>query len=85
MRAGTGESMHQPEHSPHTVIRPYREGPLLVRGDFQLQDEDGNLIDPRRGTIALCRCGRSASKPFCDGSHALAHGRRSPGPADGRD
>jgi CDGSH-type Zn-finger protein len=56
---------------PETVIRAYEDGPLLVRGDFQLQDEGGNPIDAHRGTIALCRCDRSALKPFCDGSHAL--------------
>jgi CDGSH-type Zn-finger protein len=56
---------------PETVIRAYADGPLLVRGDFQLQDENGEPIDPHRGTIALCRCDRSALKPFCDGSHLL--------------
>ena len=54
-----------------TVIRANPDGPLLVRGDFELQDETGEQIDPRRGTIALCRCDRSVLKPFCDGSHAL--------------
>jgi CDGSH-type Zn-finger protein len=54
-----------------TVIRAYPDGPLLVRGDFRLEDENGEAVDPRRGTIALCRCDRSGSKPFCDGSHSL--------------
>jgi CDGSH-type Zn-finger protein len=54
-----------------TVIRAYPDGPLLVRGDFLLEDENGDPVDPRRRTIALCRCDRSASKPFCDGSHTL--------------
>jgi CDGSH-type Zn-finger protein len=54
-----------------TVIRAYEDGPLLVRGDFELLDERGNRIDPQRGTIALCRCDRSAMKPLCDGSHTL--------------
>ncbi len=52
-------------------ITPYRDGPLLVRGPFKLTDQDGNEIDARRGTIALCRCGRSQLKPFCDGTHKL--------------
>jgi CDGSH-type Zn-finger protein len=42
---------------------------LIVRGSFRLLDQDGAEIDPGRATIALCRCGRSAIKPFCDGSH----------------
>ena len=58
--------MPPPEPS---VITPYRDGPLLVRGDFRLVDQDGREIDARRKTVALCRCGRSAIKPFCDGTH----------------
>ena len=48
----------------------YPEGPLLVRGDFALVDESGGLIDSDRQVIALCRCGKSALAPLCDGSHA---------------
>jgi CDGSH-type Zn-finger protein len=51
------------------TITPYRDGPLIVRGDFRLVDSDGAEIDPGRRTIALCRCGKSGIKPFCDGAH----------------
>jgi CDGSH-type Zn-finger protein len=51
------------------TITPYRDGPLIVRGDFRLVDPDGAEIDPGRATIALCRCGKSGIKPFCDGAH----------------
>jgi CDGSH-type Zn-finger protein len=51
------------------TITPYRDGPLIVRGDFRLVDPDGAEIDPGRRTIALCRCGKSGIKPFCDGAH----------------
>ncbi|GAB3830591.1 hypothetical protein GCM10028799_58060 [Kribbella italica] len=54
------------------MIRTYPDGPILVRGDFQLEDEDGNPIDAHRSTVALCRCGKSTIKPFCDGTHAIA-------------
>jgi CDGSH-type Zn-finger protein len=54
------------------TITPYRDGPLIVRGNFRLVDQDGNEIDPGRNTIALCRCGKSGIKPFCDGSHKRA-------------
>ncbi len=54
------------------TITPYRDGPLIVRGDFRLVDQDGAEIDPGRRTIALCRCGKSGIKPFCDGSHKRA-------------
>ena len=51
------------------TITPYRDGPLIVRGDFRLVDQDGTEIDPGRKTVALCRCGKSGIKPFCDGTH----------------
>jgi CDGSH-type Zn-finger protein len=51
------------------TITPYRDGPLIVRGDFRLVDQDGAEIDPGRKTVALCRCGKSGIKPFCDGTH----------------
>lgn len=53
------------------VITPYRDGPLLVRGPFRIEDQEGNEITVRRGTVALCRCGRSRMRPFCDGTHKL--------------
>lgn len=52
-------------------ITPYEDGPLLVRGDFELVTPDGEPIDAGRSTVALCRCGRSAVKPFCDGTHKV--------------
>ncbi|MCU7722872.1 CDGSH iron-sulfur domain-containing protein [Actinoplanes sp. KI2] len=54
-----------------TTIIPYENGPLIVRGDFELRTPSGEPIDPGRDTIALCRCGKSAIKPFCDGTHRL--------------
>ena len=52
-----------------TEVTPYPDGPLIVRGPIRLIDEDGKEIPVRRSTIALCRCGRSRMKPFCDGTH----------------
>ena len=51
------------------TITAYRDGPYLVRGDFTLRDQDGNVIEVRRKTVALCRCGRSRMRPLCDGTH----------------
>jgi CDGSH-type Zn-finger protein len=56
-------------------ITPYRDGPLLVRGPFTLRDQDGNEIATERETIALCRCGKSRIRPFCDGTHKLVRFR----------
>jgi CDGSH-type Zn-finger protein len=42
-----------------------------VRGDFVVQDQEGNELPTERRTIALCRCGKSSMRPFCDGTHKL--------------
>lgn len=67
-----------------TIITPYENGPLLVRGDFALQTPDGQTIDPGRRTVALCRCGLSTRKPFCDGTHRSGRFRASARPDSGR-
>lgn len=69
-----------PDHE--VLITPYRDGPLLVRGPVQLVGADGQPFTPRRETIALCRCGKSRLRPYCDGTHKLI-GFRAPGTADG--
>lgn len=51
------------------TITPCPDGPLLIRGDVELVTVDGEPIGGQRPTTALCRCGASATKPFCDGSH----------------
>ncbi len=56
------------------------DGPLLVRGELDLYDEAGEPVQPNRRTVALCRCGASAIRPFCDGSHKLVGFRTSPPP-----
>lgn len=50
-------------------ITPLHNGPYLVRGEVKIVDPEGNEFQAKAGTVALCRCGASASKPFCDGSH----------------
>lgn len=58
------------------LITPYRDGPLLVRGPFRIVDQDGNEIEVgARRTVALCRCGRSRTRPFCDGTHQVVRFR----------
>jgi CDGSH-type Zn-finger protein len=45
-------------------------GPYLVNGPIELVDQDGNNFTVQEGQmVAMCRCGRSDSKPFCDGTH----------------
>ena len=51
-----------------TTITPTDNGPYLIAGSFTVLDAEGNEYGVS-GTIALCRCGQSNTKPFCDGSH----------------
>jgi CDGSH-type Zn-finger protein len=55
-------------------IKVRENGPYRIRGPVTLIDADGNEydLDPhtKNGTIALCRCGGSTTKPFCDGRHS---------------
>lgn len=60
------------------TITTYRDGPLLVRGDAELRDQDGNPIEKPTSVVALCRCGKSRRQPFCDATHKLA-GFQAPG------
>ena len=52
-----------------TKLKINRNGPIIVEGNFNLFDSEGNLIETK-SRAALCRCGASANKPFCDGSHS---------------
>jgi CDGSH-type Zn-finger protein len=51
-----------------TKITVRDNGSLLVQGDFELVDADGNVFKTKPA-VSLCRCGLSENKPFCDGSH----------------
>lgn len=57
------------------TITVRKNGSLLVTGDFTLLDHEGKPIarNPEKPNVALCRCGHSQRKPFCDASHK-AHG-----------
>jgi CDGSH-type Zn-finger protein len=68
--------------SDEALITPYRDGPLLVRGPFRLADQNGDEIEIGRETVALCRCGRSRTRPFCDGTHKLVRFRAPSGAED---
>ena len=52
-----------------TIVKVRESGPYLVRGRFTLTDADGNPYAFDGDAVALCRCGGSQTKPFCDGSH----------------
>ncbi|WP_435353372.1 (4Fe-4S)-binding protein [Emticicia sp. SJ17W-69] len=56
------------EVSNETIVEATKNGPLLVYGNISIKDHAGNFIKKNKVT-ALCRCGASDNKPFCDGSH----------------
>ena len=53
-------------------IKPLKNGPIEVSGPVDLVDAQGNTQSGTEDPIYLCRCGHSATKPFCDGSHKKA-------------
>ena len=50
------------------VIQVFPDGPFLVKGSVSLEGVDGQNTDCE-GATALCRCGASSNKPYCDGTH----------------
>ncbi len=56
-----------------TLVQALKNGPLLVNGPFRLKDAEGKSIETKSEAVALCRCGHSANKPFCDGAHQKAN------------
>jgi hypothetical protein len=55
-----------------TKVEVLQNGPLLVYGTLKVTDKDGN-VEVKDKTTAFCRCGQSANKPYCDGSHIKAN------------
>lgn len=53
-----------------TKITINRNGSIKLEGDFEIVDQEGTAFGlGGRQALGLCRCGLSANKPFCDGSH----------------
>ncbi|HTU82728.1 MAG TPA: CDGSH iron-sulfur domain-containing protein [Candidatus Acidoferrales bacterium] len=54
---------------PDVVIKVRESGPYRITGPVTLIDADGTTYELPAENVALCRCGGSSTKPFCDGSH----------------
>jgi uncharacterized Fe-S cluster protein YjdI len=61
-------AVEESDNSPGARIKVMKNGPLLVEGGCSLRDNDGRVL-AEPGPYALCRCGGSGKKPFCDGTH----------------
>lgn len=57
------------------TITARARGPLVVEGEVQIRNPEGQILTPppgkTPGVVKLCSCGRSRSRPFCDGSHKI--------------
>jgi uncharacterized Fe-S cluster protein YjdI len=52
-----------------TIVETLENGPLLIYGNISIKDKTGHITQ-KTNVNAFCRCGSSANKPYCDGSHA---------------
>ena len=52
-------------------IKAREDGPYLISGSAVVIDADGNESEVQGKMVALCRCGGSSNKPFCDGTHRV--------------
>jgi len=52
------------------TIRPMPNGPYIDEGDVDVFDTAGKKVTSQKPRLALCRCGASSNKPFCDGTHS---------------
>jgi uncharacterized Fe-S cluster protein YjdI len=67
--AASGTRKPSSHKSPAVKIQILKDGPALIRGDFIIRDAENRKINVERDVAAICRCGRSEKKPFCDGTH----------------
>jgi len=67
-----------PEGGTEIEIVACPDGPFLVRGPVPIRTPDGEELPRRRRTVALCRCGKSMLKPYCDGTHKVIGFRTEP-------
>jgi CDGSH-type Zn-finger protein len=73
---GTEPHVDQDAAASSIVVCP--DGPLIVRGEFEIVTPSGDNVPRDRQTVALCRCGASAIKPYCDGTHKMIKFRTEP-------
>lgn len=51
------------------TVKVKARGPLVIEGDFEVVDPQGQALCAGLKKVALCRCGASKARPLCDGSH----------------
>ncbi len=51
------------------TIQAFKNGPFIVKGAVKVLDHEGKEFTPEGKAVALCLCGESSNRPFCDGTH----------------
>ena len=62
------EAEHIEKVEAESIVEVVPDGPLLVYGNITIKDKDGSQTK-KNNVTALCRCGNSGNKPYCDGTH----------------
>jgi uncharacterized Fe-S cluster protein YjdI len=62
------EPVEKIEKAKETEVKVMADGPLVVRGDFEIIDSEGKTLKKMK-IASFCRCGHSMNMPFCDGNH----------------
>ncbi|MCW2765490.1 MAG: iron-sulfur protein [Nocardioides sp.] len=70
--------MTEPKAFDHADVVLCPGGPMLLRGDHLVEDADGVTHRTERPVSAICRCRKSASAPWCDGTHKLLPQKQRP-------
>lgn len=69
-KRGTEDHLQGGKRNEKPTIDIAEKGPFLIKGPVRYTDKDGNEIETDREVVALCRCGASENKLFCDGAHS---------------
>ena len=62
----------QERHMADVSVKINDNGPYVISGDVTIVDVEGKKLSWTGTAVALCRCGQSTNKPFCDGTHNKA-------------
>lgn len=74
-------AIHHETAFDHPAVVFCPDGPMLLRGEHEVTDPSGRVHRTTRPVSAVCRCGKSAIQPWCDGTHKLVDGLRKGQPA----
>ena len=66
------EQLIQERHMADVSVKINDNGPYVISGDVTIVDVEGKKLSWTGSAVALCRCGESTNKPFCDGTHNKA-------------